>query len=163
MVNETFDSLPEENISKPLEPLIYDLGAEGRIGVELPSPDVPLTDIPAHLRRDDLDLPEVSELDVIRHFTRLSTLNFSIDRNFYPLGSCTMKYNPRLNEAAARLPGFAQLHPALTADYSQGALAVMWQLQEWLREIVGFDAISLQPAAGAHGEFAGILMIRKVA
>ncbi len=145
---------------KPLEPLIYDLGAPGREGVKLPAPDVPETEIPSNLLRDSLDLPEVSELDVVRHFTRLSRLNFGIDTTFYPLGSCTMKYNPRINEDMARLPGFAHLHPAIDDHHSQGALAVMWQLQEWLREIVGFDAISLQPAAGAQGEFAGILMIR---
>ena len=98
---------------KPLEPLIYDFSAEGREGVNLPEPDVPLTEIPKELRRDGLDLPEVGELDVVRHFTRLSGLNMAIDKNFYPLGSCTMKYNPRLGEDVAGLPGFAHLHPAL--------------------------------------------------
>lgn len=143
-----------------LEPLIYEISSDGRTGSNLPAVDVPETDIPADLLRDDLDFPQVSELDVVRHYTRLSRLNMAIDNTFYPLGSCTMKYNPRINEDMARLPGFAHLHPALEADYSQGALALTHQLQEWLREIVGFDAISLQPAAGAQGEFAGILMIR---
>jgi glycine dehydrogenase subunit 2 len=145
---------------RPLEPLIYDLGAEGRQGVNLPEPDVPLTDIPPELVREDLDLPEVSEPQVVRHFTRLSKFNMGIDSTFYPLGSCTMKYNPRLNEDMARIAGFAHLHPHSDTHHTQGALALMWGLQEYLREIVGFEAISLQPAAGAHGEFAGILMIR---
>lgn len=145
---------------KPLEPLIYDLGAAGRTGVNLPKNDVPETAIPAELLRDDLDLPEVSELDVVRHFTRLSSLNMAIDKNFYPLGSCTMKYNPRINEDMARLGGFLHLHPHSDEHHSQGALALIWQLQEYLREVVGFAGISLQPAAGAQGEFAGILMIR---
>jgi glycine dehydrogenase subunit 2 len=145
---------------KIIEPLIYDLGAPGRQGITMPAPDVPLTDIPKNLMRDDLDLPEVAEIDVVRHFTRLSALNFAIDKNFYPLGSCTMKYNPRINEDVARLPGFADLHPMSDEHHSQGALAVMWQMQDWLAEISGFDAASLQPAAGAQGEFAGILMIR---
>lgn len=145
---------------KPLEPLIYELSQPGRTGANLPEPDVPLSDIPAELVRDDLELPEVSEPQVVRHFTRLSGYNMAIDKNFYPLGSCTMKYNPRINEDTARLPGFAQVHPLQPVDQTQGSLALMWQLQEWLREIAGFSAISLQPAAGAQGEFAGILMIR---
>jgi glycine dehydrogenase subunit 2 len=145
---------------KIIEPLIYDLGAPGRQGITMPAPDVPTTDIPQNLVRDDLDLPEVAEIDVVRHFTRLSALNFAIDKNFYPLGSCTMKYNPRINEDVARLPGFADLHPMSDEHHSQGALAVMWQMQDWLAEISGFDAAGLQPAAGAQGEFAGILMIR---
>jgi len=145
---------------RDLEPLIYEISAEGRTGANLPAVDVPETDIPANLMRDDLDMPEVSESQVVRHYTRLSGLNMGIDKNFYPLGSCTMKYNPRINEDMARLPGYAHLHPALDAAYTQGALSLIHQLQEWLREIVGFEAISLQPAAGAHGEFAGILMIR---
>lgn len=145
---------------QPLEPLIYEISVEGRDAIRLPKVDVPESSIPPELLRDDLNLPEVSELDALRHFTRLSSLNMAIDKNFYPLGSCTMKYNPRLNEDMARLPGLAHLHPGLHADYAQGALALMWQLQEWLREIAGFAAASLQPAAGAQGEFAGILMIR---
>ncbi len=146
---------------KPLEPLIYDLGQPGRQGVSLPDPDVPTTDIPDNLVRDDLALPEVSEIDTVRHFVRLSQFNHGIDIGFYPLGSCTMKYNPKLNEAVARLPGFAHIHPLQHADTTQGALALMHILQDWLCEISGFQAISLQPAAGAQGEFAGILMIRK--
>jgi glycine dehydrogenase subunit 2 len=110
--------------------------------------------------RKDLDLPEVSELQAIRHFVDLSEKNFSIDSCFYPLGSCTMKYNPKISEDMARLPGFAHLHPSTDEEGSQGALALMYQLQEWLAEISGFKAASLAPAAGAQGELAGILMIR---
>jgi len=144
-----------------LEPIIYDLGAPGRIGVNLPACDVPETELPTELLRDDLALPEVGEVQVVRHFVKLSQLNYSIDQGFYPLGSCTMKYNPKVNEDAARLPGFAQLHPLTEEAGSQGALYLMYELQKWLGEISGFDAVSLTPAAGAQGEFAGILMIRK--
>jgi glycine dehydrogenase subunit 2 len=146
---------------KIIEPLIYDLGAPGRnVSTLMPECDVPMSELPQDLMRDDLDLPEVSEIDVVRHFVKLSQLNFAIDKGFYPLGSCTMKYNPKIDEDTARLPGFASLHPLQDTPTIQGALAVMYTLQEWLREIVGFDAISLQPAAGAQGEFAGILIIR---
>jgi glycine dehydrogenase subunit 2 len=146
---------------KPLEPLIYDLGSPGRKGVSLPDPDVPESALPDRLLRQDLDLPEVSELDVVRHFVRLSQLNHSIDTGFYPLGSCTMKYNPKLNEDMARLPGFALAHPHQDPTSVQGALALMHTLQAWLADIAGMAGVSLQPAAGAHGEFAGILMIRQ--
>ena len=144
------------------EPTIYEISQAGRIGVNLPKLDVPESEkLPADLLRDELTMPEVSELEVVRHFVRLSQKNYSIDKGFYPLGSCTMKYNPKINEDVARYAGFASLHPLTDESGSQGALAVMWQLQEWLREVSGFDAASLHPAAGAHGEFAGILMIRK--
>jgi len=142
------------------EPLIYDLGRPGRAGVHMPDPDVPVTAFPADLLRSDLDLPEVDQLTVVRHFTRLSKLNYSIDQGLYPLGSCTMKYNPRLNEDAARLPGFWSSHPMQDAETVQGSLALMYQLQEWLKEIGGFAGVSLQPAAGAQGEFTGVLMMR---
>ncbi|MBE2184692.1 MAG: aminomethyl-transferring glycine dehydrogenase subunit GcvPB [Anaerolineae bacterium] len=142
------------------EPLIYDISVAGREGANLPEADVPLAKLPADLMREALDLPEVSELQVVRHFTNLSRKNFAIDRQFYPLGSCTMKYNPKLNEDMARLAGFAHLHPLTDASGSQGALALMHGLQTWLADIAGFAAVSLQPAAGAQGEFAGILMIR---
>jgi len=142
------------------EPLIYDLGSPGRTGIMMPEPDVPLTELPEGLLRDDLNLPEVSEVDVVRHYHHLSRLNYSIDEGFYPLGSCTMKYNPRLNEEVARLPGFTGLHPYQDIETVQGALALMYTLQEWLKEIGGFVGVSLQPAAGAHGEFTGILMMR---
>src|SRR3989304_5988691 len=142
------------------EPLIYDLGAPGRCGVSLPDPDVPTTAFPDDLVRTDLDLPEVDQLTVVRHFTRLSKMNYSIDQNMYPLGSCTMKYNPRINEDVARLPGFALSHPLQDADTVQGTLALMYQLQEWLAEIGGWAGVSLQPAAGAHGEFTGVTIMR---
>ncbi|MDZ4764139.1 MAG: aminomethyl-transferring glycine dehydrogenase subunit GcvPB [Chloroflexota bacterium] len=142
------------------EPLIYEIGSTGRMGVRLPAPDVPTSPLPDDLLRHELDLPEVGELQAVRHFVNLSQMNHSIDKGFYPLGSCTMKYNPKVNEDAARLPGFAQLHPLTDEDGSQGALALMFQLQEWLAEIAGFSASSLVPAAGAQGELAGILMIR---
>ena len=109
----------------------------------------------------NLPLPEVGEVQVVRHFVKLSQLNYSIDQGLYPLGSCTMKYNPKLNEDAARLPGFAQLHPLTDESGAQGALFLMHELQRWLGEISGFAAVSLTPAAGAQGEFAGILMIRQ--
>ncbi len=143
------------------EPLIYEMSVPGRSGVNLPDCDVPESEIPADLLRDDLRLPEVGEMQVVRHFTRLSQLNHGIDLGFYPLGSCTMKYNPRINEDVARYAGFAHLHPLTDAEGSQGALATMYELQTWLAEISGFEAVSVTPAAGAHGEFAGILMIRK--
>lgn len=143
-----------------LEPLIYDLSRPGRTGIQLPSPDVPETPVPADLVRADLDLPEVDQLTVVRHFTRLSQLNFSIDTRMYPLGSCTMKYNPRLNEDTARLAGFLNAHPMQDADTQQGSLALMHQVQEWLKEIGGFAGVSLQPAAGAQGELTGVLMMR---
>ncbi len=148
-------------MNQQLESTIYDQSVSGRTGVLPPKLDVPKTKIPAALTRDDLDLPEVSELQVVRHFTNLSHLNHSIDGGFYPLGSCTMKYNPKINEDAARLPGFAALHPLTDAEGAQGALALMYALEGWLAEIAGFAGASLVPAAGAQGELAGILMIRK--
>ncbi len=146
---------------KALEPLIYEMSSPGRCGALLPEVDVPLTELPQDMLRDELDLPEVNEADVIRHYVRLSHLNYGVDKGFYPLGSCTMKYNPKLNEDAARLPGFAALHPLADVEDSQGALMLMYTLQGWLAEISGMQAVSLQPAAGAQGEFTGILMIRK--
>jgi glycine dehydrogenase subunit 2 len=143
------------------EPLIYELSAAGRQAVTLPVCDVPETPLPTDLLRKELDWPEVSELQVVRHYTRLSSMNFAIDKNFYPLGSCTMKYNPKVNEDMARLPGFAHLHPLNDGEGSQGALKLMYDLQTWLGEISGFRGVSLAPAAGAQGELAGILMIRK--
>jgi len=143
-----------------LEPLIYDLSVADRPGVSLPSSDVPPAALPVGLVRHDLPLPEISEIDVVRHFVRLSQLNHSVDTGFYPLGSCTMKYNPKVNEDAARLPGFAFSHPLQDPETAQGNLALMYSLQEWLKEISGFAGLSLQPAAGAHGELTGILIIR---
>jgi glycine dehydrogenase subunit 2 len=142
------------------EPLIYELSSPGRRAVTLPAPDVPLAPLPDGLVRDELRLPEVSQIDVVRHYTRLSQLNHAIDIGFYPLGSCTMKFNPKINEETARLPGFARIHPLQDERTVQGALRLMYDLQTYLGEISGFDAVSLQPAAGAHGEYTGIMVIR---
>ena len=150
---------------KSLEPLIFDLSAEGRSAVSLPACDVPEvpveTLIPEHLlSQQKPNLPELSEVDVVRHFTRLSTFNHGVDTGFYPLGSCTMKYNPKVNEMLARLPGFAALHPYQPETLTQGALQLMAELQEDLGELTGMDGFTLQPAAGAHGEMTGILIIK---
>src|SRR6266480_2497373 len=148
------------------EALIFERSQPGRIGYRLPPLDVdeqPLdTIVPKEFQRnDDLEgLPEVSEVDVIRHFTRMSTWNYSIDLGMYPLGSCTMKYNSRLNERVARIAGFAHLHPLASEEDAQGALQVIYELQEHLAEITGLPGVSLQPAAGAHGEMTGVMIIR---
>ncbi len=145
--------------------LIFELSSPGRYAYSLPECDVPEADpaahLPAaHLRRSPAELPEVSEVDVIRHYSRLSQMNYGVDTNFYPLGSCTMKYNPKINEDMARLPGFLRLHPLTPEAQSQGALQLMFELARDLAEISGMDEVSLQPAAGAQGELTGILMIR---
>jgi len=142
------------------EPLLCELSAPGRRGVRFPQPDVPLAELPRNLRRERLPMPELSEVDVVRHFTRLSKLNYCIDEGMYPLGSCTMKYNPKINEETARLPGFANLHPLQPIETVQGALILMYELQEMLKEIGGFAGVTLQPAAGAQGELTGVLIIR---
>jgi glycine cleavage system P protein (glycine dehydrogenase) subunit 2 len=150
----------------PNEALIFERSQTGRIGYRLPPLDVDEQSLgeivpKEFLRDDDLEgLPEVSEVDVIRHFVRMSTWNYSIDQGMYPLGSCTMKYNSRLNEKVARIAGFAALHPLSEAEDAQGALEVIYQLQENLAEITGLPGISLQPAAGAHGEMTGVMIIR---
>jgi glycine dehydrogenase subunit 2 len=145
--------------------LVFELSSPGRMGYSLPDSDVPETAVrdlvPAkYLRETAAALPEVSEFDVVRHYSRLSRLNYGVDTHFYPLGSCTMKYNPKINEDMARLAGFARLHPASSPAAAQGALALMHELAGMLAEISGMDAVSLQPAAGAQGELAGVLMIR---
>ncbi len=142
------------------EKLMCELSVAGRVGFRFPELDVPPSPLPERLIREDLPLPELSEVDVVRYFTRLSQLNHGVDTGFYPLGSCTMKYNPKVNEKVARLSGFANIHPLQPVETVQGALAVMFQLQEWLKEIGGFAGVSLQPAAGAHGELTGVLIIR---
>ncbi len=142
------------------EPTLFELSSPGRTGIDFPAPDVPQTPLPEGLARESLPLPELSEQDVIRHYTHLSKLNYSVDGGFYPLGSCTMKYNPRVNERAARLPGFAAIHPFQPVETIQGCLALMYNLQLWLAEISGFRGITLQPAAGAQGEFVGVAIIR---
>jgi glycine dehydrogenase subunit 2 len=151
-------------IAQRKEPSIFEIGSRGRIGVQLPPLDVPeadLASIPEGMRRESVEgMPEVSEVDVVRHFTRLSRLNYAVDLGLYPLGSCTMKYNPRINEELSRLEGFAGVHPLQETDTSQGCLRVMWDLERCLREITGMHRLTLQPAAGAQGELSGILMIR---
>src|SRR5579859_443954 len=143
---------------------IFERGSPGRNAASLPVLDVPevspKTVLGALARSDAASLPEVSEPEVMRHFTRLSQWNYSIDTNFYPLGSCTMKHNPRVNEWAARLPGFSMLHPYAPARSIQGALELMARLRDALAEICGMDDVSLQPAAGAQGELTGLMMIR---
>jgi glycine dehydrogenase subunit 2 len=143
------------------EPLIYDICQSGRRAVSLPACDVPETPLPEGCERTNLPLPEVAEIDLMRHYVRLSQLNHGIDSGFYPLGSCTMKYNPKVNEVAARMPGFAALHPLQPAESVQGAMALIYNLQVLLAEIAGFAAVTLQPAAGAHGELTGVLIMRK--
>jgi len=142
------------------EPLLCELSVSGRQGLRFPEPDVPLAPLPETLTRRDLPLPELYETDVVRHFTRLSQLNYCIDTGMYPLGSCTMKYNPKINEEVARLEGFAALHPLQPVETVQGALLLMYELQEYLKEIGGFAAVTLQPAAGAQGELTGVLITR---
>ncbi len=143
------------------EPLLFEQSQPGRIGYSLPDADVPPALPGTELLRDEItNFPELSEVDVIRHYTRLSTWNYGVDSGFYPLGSCTMKYNPKVNEVAARLPGFAEIHPQTPEALNQGALELMYRLEKALAEVSGFPAICLQPAAGAQGELTGMLMIR---
>jgi glycine dehydrogenase subunit 2 len=142
--------------------LIYEKSREGRTGYSLPRyPELGPAEVPVELvRADPPRLPELSEPDVLRHFTALSTRNFGVDTGFYPLGSCTMKYNPRVNERLAALPGFAHLHPLQDDEAVQGALELMWNLQEILQEVTGLHACSLQPAAGSQGELTGLMLMR---
>src|SRR3989440_7250390 len=150
----------------PNEQLIFERSQPGRAGYSLPPLDVDETAldeiVPRKFQREDklAGMPEVTEVDVIRHFTRISTWNYSIDQGMYPLGSCTMKYNSRLNEKVARIAGFANLHPLASEADAQGALEVIYELQQHLTEITGLPGISLQPAAGAHGEMTGVMIIR---
>ena len=147
-------------MTKQPEPLIFDISSPGRAAYTLPELDVPRAPLPEGYVRDDLNLPEVSELELVRHYTRLSQKNYAIDTVFYPLGSCTMKYNPKVNEKAASIEGLTQVHPLQPEATAQGSLKLMYELQEALKEIAGFAGVSLQPAAGAHGEFAGVLIMR---
>ena len=148
-----------------LERLLFDYSREGRRASSLPGLDVPELPmenlLPGAALRPDNALPEMSEPDIVRHFHRLSALNHHVDKGFYPLGSCTMKYNPKVNEDLCRLPGLTALHPLQPVETIQGALRLMYELAEYLKEISGLDAVTLQPAAGAHGELAGVMMIRK--
>jgi len=141
------------------EPLLWDKSREGRCAVSLPKPDVERADLEKDLIGDTPQLPQLSELDVVRHYTRLSQWNFGVDSGMYPLGSCTMKYNPKTNEVQAARQGFAGAHPFAGEEFSQGALKLMYNLEQYLAKLTGFDAVTLQPAAGAHGELAGMLMI----
>jgi glycine dehydrogenase subunit 2 len=141
--------------------LIFEKSRPGRRGVAVPRPALPVPEVPEELARTAPPrLPELAEPEVLRHFTALSGRNYGIDTGFYPLGSCTMKYNPRINERAAALRGFAQLHPLVEDDAAQGALELSWNLQEILREVTGLDAVSLQPAAGSQGELTGLMLFR---
>src|SRR5580693_10275939 len=147
------------------EPLLFEIGSPGKQAYQLPELDVPAIDPAealgaANVRAEIEGFPEVSEVEAIRHFTRLSTWNYAIDYGMYPLGSCTMKYNPRINEVVARTEGLAWAHPYQPESLSQGVMEVMAQVEAALLEITGMDAVTLQPAAGAHGELTGILLIR---
>lgn len=145
--------------------LIFEKSRPGRVALSIPASDVATVDIAAVIDkkylRADLDLPEVAEVDLIRHYTNLSRRNFGLDLGFYPLGSCTMKYNPKVNENAAALPGFTGLHPYADAKWAQGNLQLMDEMQQHLSNIFGMAAFTLQPAAGAHGELTGMMMIKK--
>jgi glycine dehydrogenase subunit 2 len=148
-----------------VEKLIFEKGAAGRRAATLPALDVPAEPleqlIPAHLlRQEPAPLPEVSEIEVVRHYTHLSQRNFGVDTGFYPLGSCTMKYNPKLNEDMAELPGFARIHPLQPDATVQGALQLVYELEQELAEIAGMARVTLQPSAGAHGELTGLMLIK---
>lgn len=150
---------------KENQPLVFELSKEGRVGYSLPELDVPDMDLSSLLpenliRKEEAELPELSELDIMRHYTALSRRNHGVDSGFYPLGSCTMKYNPKINETVARFPGFAHIHPLQAEKTVQGALELMYDLQQHLVEITGMDEVTLQPAAGAHGEWTALMMIR---
>lgn len=141
--------------------LLPDVSEPGKVGVSLPSVDVPASEMPPEeMLRGELGLPEVSEVEVVRYFTALSRMNYGVDTGFYPLGSCTMKYNPRVGEDIAKLPGFTLVHPFQPAGASQGVLKLMYELQQYLTELTGMLATSLTPMAGAHGELANIFMIK---
>src|ERR1700724_2116355 len=166
MANEKFLGTPKKATThvNQNEDLIFEKSAPGKKAYRLAELDVPAVDANALLgasARTDLGgMPELSEIEIIRHFTRLSTWNYAIDLGMYPLGSCTMKYNPRVNEVVSRLEGIATGHPYQPEKISQGALRIIKGLSDCLTEITGMDAITLQPAAGAHGELTGLLMVR---
>lgn len=152
-------------MSNQNQPLIFESSTPGRIGYSLPEMDIPAVDLTQllpndYIREENPELPEVSELDIMRHYTALSKRNHGLDSGFYPLGSCTMKYNPKINENVARFNGFAHIHPLQEESSVQGALELMYDLQQHLVEITGMDEVTLQPAAGAHGEWTGLMLIR---
>ncbi|MEZ4525834.1 MAG: aminomethyl-transferring glycine dehydrogenase subunit GcvPB [Desulfobacterales bacterium] len=140
------------------EPLLWEKGRKGRCGVSFSPSDVPKAAVDANLAGQGPDFPDLSEVDVVRHYTRLSQWNFGVDTGMYPLGSCTMKYNPKINEKMASLSGFAGSHPLLPTDLAQGTLQLMYELEQYLAEITGMDAVTVQPAAGAHGELTAMLL-----
>jgi glycine dehydrogenase subunit 2 len=141
--------------------LIFEKSKPGRRAASIPKPDLPVPEVPEELRRRQPPrLPEIAEPEIVRHFTALADRTFGIDTGFYPLGSCTMKHNPRVNERVVALPGFRDLHPLQEEDGAQGALELMWRLQEILAEVCGLDAVSLQPAAGSQGELTGLMLMR---
>lgn len=143
------------------EPLVFELSKPGRVGYTLPEPIENIdVRIPEGLVRKELDLPELSEPEVVKHYTHLSEMNYGVDSGIYPLGSCTMKYNPKINEELAGHPKVAFIHPYQDEKTVQGALQIMWELEQWLKEITGMDRFTLQPAAGANGEFTGVMIIR---
>jgi glycine dehydrogenase subunit 2 len=148
-----------------IEPLIFEMGAPGRRAATLFEMDIPTRPVEdllptTALRQEDAPLPEVSEIEIVRHFTHLAQRNFGVDAGFYPLGSCTMKYNPKLNEDMAALPGFARLHPLQEEDQTQGAIEVVYTLERMLAEIAGMARVTVQPSAGAHGEITGLMVIK---
>jgi glycine dehydrogenase subunit 2 len=147
-----------------IEPTIFELSRPGRAGTDMPNSDVPERPtaelLPGVALRADLPLPELSEPEVVRHFNHLSTLNYNVDKGFYPLGSSTMKYNPKINDQAVLMPGFARIHPYQSEDTVQGAIELLYRMQKDLSAILGMDAVSLHPSAGAHGELLGLMLIR---
>jgi len=147
------------------EPTIFELSVPGRVGVCLPEPDVPIVFADEVLGgenlRADLPLPELSQVDIVRHFTRLSRMNYGIDTGMYPLGSCTMKYNPKITEEIAALPGLSRLHPFQDEELSQGILRLLFEMQRYLAQISGMDAVTLQPAAGAQGELTALMVFKR--
>ncbi|MDX1933197.1 MAG: aminomethyl-transferring glycine dehydrogenase subunit GcvPB [Capsulimonadales bacterium] len=151
-------------VQKTIEPTIFELSRPGRVGTQMPACDVPEQPIddllPGVALRDELPLPEMAEPDVVRHFMHLSSLNYNVDKGFYPLGSCTMKYNPKINDQAVLMPGFSRVHPYQPEETVQGAIELLYRMQTNLAAILGMDAVSLQPAAGAHGELLGLMLIR---
>lgn len=140
------------------EPLLWEKGKKGRNGMSIPESDVPAVELPDELCGKGPDFPDLSEVEVVRHYTRLSQWNFGVDTGMYPLGSCTMKYNPKINEKHAAAEEIASAHPMLDDEYCQGTLRIIYELQNYLATITGLDAVSVQPAAGAHGELAGMLI-----
>ena len=140
------------------EPLLWEKGKKGRRGMSIPVSDVPASVLPEKLQGEELNFPDLSEVDVVRHYTRLSQWNFGVDTGMYPLGSCTMKYNPKINDTMAAIPEIASAHPMLADEHVQGTLKIIYELQKYLAAITGLPGVSLQPAAGAHGELTGMLI-----